>query len=407
MTRALFWKDESVEPSDLSQFTDAASISDYALEPTQYMVALGVVRGTGTALEPKGTTERQAAIAMFRRAYYIVSEWLRKNDDMPVDPDPDDDGGYSGIPAWAVAEFSEVVKLGIIPSSLDNADLSKPISRAQMCSIAMLAYNGLMGTEYTPSGTAHFTDTNDPDVNAAYELKIVQGYGDGRFGPNDTLTREQFFKISCNFMQTVGYPTEQNPRVNRYSLSEFSDLKQLAEWAKTPTRLLCYIGAVKGSDGKLLPQSSTSSLEALVIFLRCYKFTTSWDGTIEQPSLADDLVAYALTFEGYDYVYGGTTPAGFDCSGFVQYVYRHFGFNITRTATSQYYNDGEHVSRSELMPGDLVFFGSGGEITHVGIYIGGGRFIHAANPRKGVIISSLSESYYNARYFGANRIIFE
>lgn len=78
MTRALFWKDESVEPSDLSQFTDAASISDYALEPTQYMVALGVVRGTGTALEPKGTTERQAAIAMFRRAYYIVSEWLRK-----------------------------------------------------------------------------------------------------------------------------------------------------------------------------------------------------------------------------------------------------------------------------------------------------------------------------------------
>ena len=153
------------------------------------------------------------------------------------------------------------MKLGIIPSSLDNADLSKPISRAQMCSIAMLAYNGLMGTEYTPSGTAHFTDTNDPDVNAAYELKIVQGYGDGRFGPNDTLTREQFFKISCNFMQTVGYPTEQNPRVNRYSLSEFSDLKQLAEWAKTPTRLLCYIGAVKGSDGKLLPQSSTSSLE--------------------------------------------------------------------------------------------------------------------------------------------------
>ena len=91
----------------------------------------------------------------------------------------------------------------------------------------------------------------------------------------------------------------------------------------------------------------------------------------------------------------------------MQYVYRHFGFNITRTATSQYYNDGEHVSRSELMPGDLVFFGSGGEITHVGIYIGGGRFIHAANPRKGVIISSLSESYYTARYFGANRIIFE
>ncbi len=90
---------------------------------------------------------------MFRRAYYIVSEWLRKNDDMPVDPDPDDDGGYSGIPAWAVAEFSEVVKLGNIPSSPRQCRPEQAHPRAQMCSIAMLAYNGLMGTEYTPSGT--------------------------------------------------------------------------------------------------------------------------------------------------------------------------------------------------------------------------------------------------------------
>ncbi len=112
-----------------------------------------------------------------------------------------------------------------------------------------------------------------------------------------------------------------------------------------------------------------------MIFLRCYKFTTSWDGTIEQPSLADDLVAYALTFEGYDYVYGGTTPAGFDCSGFVQLCLPPLRLqHHAHGRTSQYYNDGEHVSRSELMPGDLVFFGSGGEITHVGIYIGGGTF---------------------------------
>lgn len=91
----------------------------------------------------------------------------------------------------------------------------------------------------------------------------------------------------------------------------------------------------------------------------------------------------------------------------MQYVYRHFGFNITRTATSQYYNDGEHVSRSELMPGDLVFFGSGGEITHVGIYTAADVSSTRPIRARGVIISSLSESYYNARYFGANRIIFE
>ncbi len=69
-------------------------------------------------------------------------------------------------------------------------------------------------------------------------------------------------------MQTVGYPTEQNPRVNRYSLSEFSDLKQLAEWAKTPTRLLCYIGAVKGSDGKACRSRPPAAWRRFVIFLR-------------------------------------------------------------------------------------------------------------------------------------------
>ena len=123
-------------------------------------------------------------------------------------------------------------------------------------------------------------------------------------------------------------------------------------------------------------------------------------------SIARRVVSDSMNYLGVPYVFGGTTPNGFDCSGYVRYVFANAGVYLPRTADAQY-EVGYSVSTSELMPGDLVFFGSGGEITHVGIYIGGGRFIHAANPRKGVIISSLSESYYNARYFGANRIIFE
>lgn len=119
------------------------------------------------------------------------------------------------------------------------------------------------------------------------------------------------------------------------------------------------------------------------------------------------VVQYAKQYLGYRYVYGGTSPStGFDCSGFTSYVYKHFGKSLSRTASAQSSN-GTSVSRSNLKEGDLVLFGgsSGSGIGHVGIYIGGNSFIHAANSKKGVIISSLSETYYAKRYVTARRII--
>ena len=113
-----------------------------------------------------------------------------------------------------------------------------------------------------------------------------------------------------------------------------------------------------------------------------------------------EVVAYAKTLLGCKYVYGGTTPSGFDCSGFTQYVYKHFGVNLNRTAAAQYSN-GKSVT--SLQAGDLVMFGKSG-ISHVGIYIGGNSFIHAANPSKGVRIDSLSSGYYKTNYVGARRI---
>jgi cell wall-associated NlpC family hydrolase len=107
---------------------------------------------------------------------------------------------------------------------------------------------------------------------------------------------------------------------------------------------------------------------------------------------------------GVPYVWGGTSPSGFDCSGFTQYVFRQCGYSINRTAAAQYSN-GSYVSYDSLQAGDLVFFANtyaASGITHVGIYIGGGQFIHCANG--GVKISSLSESYYSSRYYGARRI---
>lgn len=122
---------------------------------------------------------------------------------------------------------------------------------------------------------------------------------------------------------------------------------------------------------------------------------------------ASYVISYAKQYLGYRYVMGGTSPStGFDCSGFTSYVYRHFGVSLSRTSSAQASN-GTAVSRSNLQAGDILIFrdSSNSRVGHVGIYIGGNSFIHAANSRKGVIISSLSESYYSQRYVGARRVL--
>ena len=119
-----------------------------------------------------------------------------------------------------------------------------------------------------------------------------------------------------------------------------------------------------------------------------------------------EIVNYAQSLKGIPYVFGGTTTKGFDCSGFVQYVYKHFGIYLSRSSSTQA-NDGVYVSKDDLEPGDVLIFRdtSNSRIGHVGLYIGGGQFIHASNSRTGVIISSLDTSAYQKRYVCARRIL--
>ncbi len=119
------------------------------------------------------------------------------------------------------------------------------------------------------------------------------------------------------------------------------------------------------------------------------------------------VVEYAKQFLGTRYVYGGTSPSGFDCSGFTSYVYKHFGITLPRVASDQG-NYGVYVSKDDLEPGDLVFFATSGgrNITHVGIYIGDNQFIHSSSSRRGVIISKL-EGYYSDTYVTARRCLSE
>ena len=122
--------------------------------------------------------------------------------------------------------------------------------------------------------------------------------------------------------------------------------------------------------------------------------------SVAPPSAYTGVVGIAMRYLGIPYVWGGASPSGFDCSGLVMYVYAQVGVSLPHYTGAQW-NAGVPVSRSDLQPGDLVFFDGLG---HVGLYIGGGEFIHAPQTGDVVKISSLNEGWYAATYDGVRRI---
>jgi len=127
-------------------------------------------------------------------------------------------------------------------------------------------------------------------------------------------------------------------------------------------------------------------------------------------SVRKNLVVFSRGLLGVRYKWGGTSPSGFDCSGFTSYVYKNFGINIDRVSTDQA-KQGVYVPKNKLQPGDLVFFDTNGgnnkNVNHAGIYIGNSKFIHASSSRTGKIvrISSLNESFYSKAYVTGRKFV--
>jgi cell wall-associated NlpC family hydrolase len=129
-------------------------------------------------------------------------------------------------------------------------------------------------------------------------------------------------------------------------------------------------------------------------------------GGSSRASTGSEIADFALQYEGYPYVYAGEGPNSFDCSGFTMFVIKKtIGMDITHDMFTQV-EMGQQVGQGELQPGDLVFFNNTYRrgLSHAGIYIGGGEFIHAENESTGVVISALNSDYYGSRWYGATRL---
>lgn len=156
-----------------------------------------------------------------------------------------------------------------------------------------------------------------------------------------------------------------------------------------------------------IPYENADSQKSLLFFKdgKSTGVTPSASALKGQSGVVQQIIANAKKHLGTPYVWGGTTPKGFDCSGLVQYVFNQSGINLPRTTTEQV-QVGTYVSKSNLQPGDLVFLQNTYRqgVSHVGIYIGDGQMIHASSS-KGVVISNLSSSYYTQHYHSARRVL--
>jgi len=159
--------------------------------------------------------------------------------------------------------------------------------------------------------------------------------------------------------------------------------------------LALLLGKVLGTSNTSNSSDISSTLGAAII----PKTAASTD------TKATEIIKNAQKYMGVPYVWGGDTPTGWDCSGYTQYVMKESGITIPRTAAEQY-NTGIAVNKNDLKIGDLVFFTTyKAGASHVGFYMGDGKFIHASSVAKQVTISALSEDYYTEHYIGARRYI--
>lgn len=315
---------------------------------------------------------------------------------------------------WAKSEIDKAKEIELVPERIQG-DYRNNITREEFSELAVELYEALSRKEAIVEGDNPFVDTENPKVIIANQLGLVQGKGEGVFGPYENITREQVSVVIYSTLQVA------KPRYNYSDLYEyeFRDYNMISPWARKAVGYLYGIEVINGFDDNMFnPRGYTSREEAIVIVKRTFdkvieserasknQLTVSRGsirtGEDSQKTKLRDLISKEL---GKPYKWGAAGPNSYDCSGLTYYLFGKLGINLPRTSKTQA-SSGVYVSKSDLEYGDLVFFARNGKtINHVGIYVGDGMFVHSPESGQVVKTTTLMSGYYANSYYTARRVL--
>lgn len=311
---------------------------------------------------------------------------------------------------WAKVEIEKAKEINLLPKKIIG-EYRSSITREEFCEVAVNLYEAISGKEGVLPGESPFIDTQNTKVRIANNLGIVQGTGDGKFNPSDMITRQE---ISVMLYRTLQVAKPEYNYSNSYEYI-FEDYNMISSWAREAVGYLYGIGVINGvGDNLFNPGGDTSIEEAIVLAKRMYdKALTSKDnlivsrGGISRRESVMKLKLEKLIPEemGKPYQWGATGPDSYDCSGLVYSLYGKLGISLPRVARDQA-KVGIYVEKEDLTYGDLVFFSrDGANVSHVGIYVGNGEFVHAPQTGEVVKKTTLMSGYYAKTYYTAKRVI--
>ena len=403
----------SEDAQSLGAFSDEGKVADWAREATARMIRLKVVTGSGDTLNPEASASYEQACAMFFRAYGLLEAEGMTGYAGAAEPVGDGAVEYTDLSDWARDIVVQMGVMELLPDSAATASMTAPITRGDMCEMAIRLYANL-GLQVPEVFEPAFSDTDRLAVTQANKLGIVNGYPDGTFHPDAPLTRQQFFQITNSLLKVCGYKELTD---EQFLAKTYSDAAEIGTWAQAGIAVLYRLDVMHGDNlGRATPTANTTSEQAIAMLMRTLKQVGAWyqahplgkiTGPMTTPNKALQVAELAKSFVGYPYVWAGADPSiGFDCSGLVYYVYKQFGYNLHRPGDGQA-SDGIAVSEDDMQPGDIIIFCNKytGSIQHVGLYIGDGMMVHAQSSATGVVISKYDYDY-NKYIYSIRRIIY-
>lgn len=296
-----------------------------------------------------------------------------------------------------------------------------------------VSYNGKTGyiiAQYLRVTPDSATSTDGVVTGSSVRLRLGPGTNYGIVGTYNNGTELKISGSSGNWYEvsingTYGYMSMDYVKASTSSTTATSTTTTSS--APAPSEILNETGIITGSSVRM--RGGPGTTYAIVGYyntgtkMKITGKTGNWyaveyNGTkgyvsadyikiASSSTQASQIIATAKEYLGTPYVWGGTSPSGFDCSGLIYYVFKQYGYSLYRCADDMYYHDGVNVEKSALQPGDLVFFSSSSyPVGHVGMYIGNGQFIHASSGSGKVVITNLNGiTYYEEHYVGAKRIL--